>query len=399
MTRRRLILFRIATPLVVFALAELTLRYVLDARLRLDLAERKTLAAYQGKPWAQQYFKDLWSCASQSARASQGRYVRYVLQDINEDCATPTVNYTSRIRKTWNPELRPGATVYEIAMFGGSTMEGLGAIDDETIASQLSRLVNGSAGNNVIYHVTNYGVSGYTFTQSLIKLITLLRDGRHFDAVIFYGGDNDIDYAYNLGEVGALEEENMVRVRLEGGLGARISQFGREQINNCVLCLAGVVVARNIPGLRDYLSPTIVKLRDVFHFKRGQASEHDVETFAEAIARYYAQSHELLIKIAEAYHMQYLDVWQPSLMYETSYAPGEAMLAHMDSRLTDEKLRRLYTLTREAVTKLQLTGFADASHALGRRTTAAYLDAVHLSGDANGLVARAIYDVWKDGAR
>src|SRR5262245_5246193 len=262
MTRRRLILFRIATPLLIFALAELTLRYVLDARLRLDIAERRTLAAYQGKPWAPQYFKDLWSCASQSARAHQGRYVRYVLQDLNEDCTTPTVNYANRIRKTWNPELRPGVTVYEVAMFGGSTMEGLGAIDDETIASQFSRLANGPAGRNVTYHVTNYGVSGYTFTQSVIKLVTLLRNGHHFDAAIFYGGDNDIDYAYNLGAAGALEAEDMVRIRLERSAGERMAEFGREQINNCVLCLAGVVFVRNVPGLRDHVSPSLVRLRD-----------------------------------------------------------------------------------------------------------------------------------------
>ena len=85
-------------------------------------------------------------------------------------------------------------------------------------------------------------------------------------------------------------------------------------------------------------------------------------------------------------------------MYETGYAPGEAMLARMDTRLTDDKLRHLYALTREDITKLQLADFDDASHVLDHRTTAAYLDAVHLSGDANGLVAHAIYDVWKDGS-
>jgi hypothetical protein len=396
MTRRRLILFKIATPILIFVLAELALRYLLDVRFRLDLAERQTLAAYQGKPWAGQYFKDLWSCAGQSARAHQPRYVRYVLQDINEDCTTQTVNYANRVRKTWNPDSSPGAAVYEIAMFGGSTMEGLGAIDDETIASQFSRLVN-TPGGDVMYHVTNYGVSGYTFTQSLIKLVTLLRDGRHIDAVIFYGGDNDIDYAYNLGAVGALEAENMVRVRLEGSAGERITEFGREQINGCVLCLAGVVFVRNMPGLRDYVSPSLVRIRDALHFKRGQRDEHDVDRLADGIAQYYAQSHDLLSKIAAAYHLQHLDVWQPSLMYETRYAPGEAMLSRMDTRLTDDKLRRLYALTRENITRLQLADFDDASHVLDHRTTAAYLDAVHLSGDANGIVAHAIYDVWKDG--
>ena len=384
--------------MLIFVLAEMSLRYLLDARLRLDLAERQTLAAYQGKPWAPQYFKDLWSCAAQSARAHQPRYVRYVLQDINEDCTTPTVNYKARVRKTWNPEMRPGAAVYEIAMFGGSTMEGLGAIDDETIASQFSHLVNGPAANGT-YHVTNYGVSGYTFTQSLMKLITLLRDGHHFDAVVFYGGDNDIDYAYNLGEVGALEEETMVRVRLEGSASERVAQFGREQINSCVLCLAGVVLVRNVPGFRDHVTPYLVRIRDAFHFKRGQSSEHDVEAFADRIAQYYGQSHALLAKIADAYHLQYLDVWQPSLMYDSAYAPGEAMLARLDSRLTDPKLRRLYALTRENVTKLNLPQFDDVSHVLDHRRAAAYLDAVHLSGDANGVVARAIYDAWRGPAR
>ena len=246
MTRRRQVLYRIVTPLVVFLLAELTLRYVFDLRSRISLAERRTLAAYEGKPWAAQYFKDLGACASQSARAHRPRYARYVLQDINEDCSTRFVNYSGRVRRTWNPATPGGARVYEIAMFGGSTMEGLGAVDDETIPSHFSRLANAASPGDVLYHVTNYGVSGYTFTQSVMKLVTLLRDGRHFDAVIFYGGDNDIDYAYNLGEIGALESEDLVRTRLEGSIVDRIGEFGKEQLNACVLCLAGVILARTL---------------------------------------------------------------------------------------------------------------------------------------------------------
>jgi lysophospholipase L1-like esterase len=398
MSRRRQILFRLATPILIFVIAEVALRTLFDARLRLSVAEQRTMAAYRGKPWADQYFKDVLSCASQSARAHQGRYTRYVLQDVNESCATSTVNYASRMRKTWNPEIPAGATVDEIAMFGGSTMEGLGAIDDETIPSEFSRIVNRPAGP-VVYHVTNYGVSGYTFTQSIVKLTMLLRDGHHFDGVIFYGGDNDIDYAYNMNEVGALEDEGLVRTRLEGSVTQRIVEFGKEQANACVLCLAGVIFARNTPYLKDHLSPALVRLRDALHFKKGQSDEHDVVVAADGIAHYYADSHVLLAEIAQAYHMHYLDVWQPSLLYETGYGPGEEPLARMDSRLTDTKLRQLYALTREDVMKLHLTEFEDVSHVLDGRTSAAYLDAVHLSGDANGLVARSVYDTWKDGAR
>jgi lysophospholipase L1-like esterase len=396
MTRRRQILLRILLPLIVFLTAELLLRYVFDFRARLSLAERRTLAAYSGKPWAAQYFKDLAACASQSAHAHYPRYARYVLQDINEDCTTQFVNYSGRVRRTWNPTPPPGTPVYEIAMFGGSTMEGLGAVDDETIPSQLSRLLNASTADGTVYHVTNFGVSGYTFTQSLMKLVTLLRDGRHFDAVIFYGGDNDIDYAYNLGEVGALEAEDLVRTRLEGSVTQRLRAFGKEQVNACVLCLAGVILARNTALLADHLTPYLLKLRDLAHFKKGQADGNDVQPFASGIARYYGQSHALLESVADAYHVRFLDVWQPSLMYDASYAPGEAQLARMDTRLSDLKLRQLYKLTRDQVVALKLTQFVDVSHVLDGRHSAAYLDAVHLSGDANAIVARSVYDAWKN---
>ncbi len=131
-----------------------------------------------------------------------------------DECAAPGI-----------PPRPDGARVYEIAMFGGSTMEGLGAVDDETIPRTFPGSPTPSSPGDVVYHVTNYGVSGYTFTQSVMKLVTLLRDGHHFDAVIFYGGDNDIDYAYNLGEVGALESEDLVRTRLEGSVVDRIRRI------------------------------------------------------------------------------------------------------------------------------------------------------------------------------
>jgi lysophospholipase L1-like esterase len=394
MTRRRELLWKIITPLLVFALAELAFRFF-DVPMRMSIAERKTFAAYQGMPWAAQYFKDLADCAAQSRRHHQPRYSRYVLQDINEDCSTPTVNYANRIRKTRTPPDAPaGARVYEVAMFGGSTMEGQGAIDDETIASWFSTLANAAPGE-AIYHVTNYGVGGYTFTQGVVKLITLLREGRHFDDVIFYDGDNDVDYAYNLNEPGALEEEDLVRARLEGSLWDRLAQFGKTQLNHCVLCMGGVMLARNTPFIKDHVTPYFVKVRDAIHFKKGVASNEDVAPFAQQIADYYVQSHQLLARVAEAYHLRYLDVWQPSLMYETGYAPGEAMLARIDTRLTDARLRQLYTLSRDRTVAARLDNFLDLSHVLEGRSKAVYLDAVHLSGEGNRIVASRIFEAWK----
>jgi hypothetical protein len=395
MSRARTLAFKIATPLLMLLLAEAAVRYVFDIRGRLSVAARRSLTPYQGVPWADQYFKDLLDCDAQSARRNQPRYARFILQDINEDCATPTVNYANRLRKTWNPDqIAPGTAVKEVAMFGGSTMEGQGAIDDETIPSHFSRLANASGGGTA-YHVTNFGVGGYTFTQSVFKFLTLLRDGHRFDYVIFYDGANDIDYAYETGQVGGLFGEEILRTKLEGSFWDRLREGTKAQINACVLCLGGVVLVRRTPILRDYLAPGLVRLRDAVNMKRGQSEDGDVAPFADAIARYYTQSQQLLAKVADAQQVPHIEFWQPSLMFEDRYAPGEERLPTVDPRLTDERLRKLYALTRDGVVKANPPHFVDISHALDRRTQPCYLDAVHLSGACNGLVAQTIFEIWK----
>lgn len=393
--------FKIAMPVCILLLGELAARHLVNVRLRLAVAEQRTLAAYRDAPWAPQYFSDLVACASQTARAAQSRYARYVLQDINESCATPTINYADRHRRTWSPDPtgRPAVPVVDIGMFGGSTMEGLGAIDDQTIPSIFAHLANANAStggsSGPIYRVTNDGVSGYTYTQSIMKLLTLLRDGERFDTVVFYGGANDVEYAYEQGAAGALDEEDLVRTRLEGGPIAELEQFGKTQLNSCVLCFGALVLLRHAPFVADDIAPVLVKLRDRIHFKKGQRGDDDVEPRAAAIARYYAQSHALLVAIAHAYHLRLIEAWQPTLM-DGAYAPGEEVLARMDPRLTDAKLRRLYARVHDLVVAMRLDHFADLSRVLDDRTRAMYVDAVHVNGEGNRAVATELYKIWEE---
>jgi lysophospholipase L1-like esterase len=392
----RALTFTVMTPLLLLATTEFAARHLFDGRTRLAVAEQRTFAAYRNAPSAAQYFADVVSCASQSARAHEPRFARYVLQDINEDCTTPTVNYRNRLRQTWTPDRRTAVDdgyAVEIGMFGGSTMEGLGAIDDETIPSVFAQLANTSLPDGRTYHVVNYGVSSYTFTQSVFKFLTLLRDGHHFDNAIFDGGANDVEYAYDLGSVGALYGEDVVRTKVEGSFWDQAALITKEQINACVLCLGGLVLIRNAPLLKDHLPHTLVRMRDWLHFRKGQAGGDDVGPTAGAIADYYAQSHALLIAVARAYHVDILEFWQPTLMYD-GYAPGEAILANSDPRLSDDKLRRLYARARDATVVKHLDRFWDLSHSLDERPGAVYLDAVHVSGEGNRRVARQIYDIW-----
>ena len=239
-------------------------------------------------------------------------------------------------------------------------------------------------------------MGGYTFTQSVVKLLTLLREGRHFDTVIFYDGANDIDYAYENGEAGGLADERTVRVRLEGGVWEALREAGRQQINSCALCFGSVVLVRHTPWLKDHLTPSLVRLRDAVHSKERSGPGDELIAMAEGIAQYYARSHGVLEALADAYRVRHLEFWQPSLLYEDTYAPGERPLADHDPRLTDPTLQALYRRSLERVVGLNLGNFTDISHALAGRTEACYLDAVHISGRCNRIVAERIYGAWRE---
>ncbi len=77
----------------------------------------------------------------------------------------------------------------EIWMFGGSSVWGVGAPDDETIPSHVVGILNDSLG--IEAKVKNLGRRGYVSTQEIIYLMRELQAGRRPDAVVFYDGVND----------------------------------------------------------------------------------------------------------------------------------------------------------------------------------------------------------------
>ena len=404
MTRKKEIIFIIITLLLTLTLAEGFFRFFIERRNRLgNLEKRNTFEPYQNKPWVDQYFRDGKECSKQRAEAREetGTYVRYILHDLSHDCTTKSVNIALGMRKTWNPNpdsLVGDAKIYTLAMFGGSTMQGVGLPDDLTIPSHFSKLVNEAAKDNTVYIVKNYGVSSYTFTQSLIKLILLLREGERFDYVIFYGGTNDIDNAYDVGEAGALIGEKALKNRLEGGTSGQIREFFKRQLNSCGICRTIVIISRNTPILRDYVTPYLVRARDVIHFKEGKRKDdQEIVALAKDIAEYYAKSHELLDALSRAYDFKYAEFWQPALLYgEEQPVGGEKIILNIDPRLTDDKLKELYRLSRDKINSMRLENFHDISGALLLREKAYYLDAAHISDEGNKAVAEDIYAILKN---
>lgn len=405
MTKKKEIIFAIITLIIIVGIAEVGFRYFFSAKSRGYVLEVRTLSAYQNKPWVDKYFEDSIECSKQIDASEGGGsiFARYLMYDTLNSCATQYVNFDgkARTRKTWNPDfasLPNNAETRKIAIFGGSTLAGTGVADDFTIPSYFSKLANDEANARGVYYlVRNYGVSSYTFTHSLMKLILLLREGERFDYVVFYNGANDIDNAYEAGEAGALYNERGMRRKLEGGLAGELKEFAKAKINSCGICRAILIVSRNTPILRDYLTPYLVRLRRAVLFQEGQKKDdQEIAELARGIADYYIKSHELLDAISRAYGFKYAEFWQPSLIYGGEPVGDETRLFKSDNRLTDEKLKTLYHLTREYVRAVNPQNFYDISDALNGRQTAYYIDAVHIGADGNEEVAKKMFELIGD---
>ena len=109
-------------------------------------------------------------------------------------------------RHTWNLPAHQPVNIY---MFGGSTLWGIGARDDYTIPSFLSKMLTQAFPERI--RVTNYGTTGFVNTQEMILLIRELQRGCRPQIVIFYDGYNDTFSAFQNRIAGIpLNEDNRV---------------------------------------------------------------------------------------------------------------------------------------------------------------------------------------------
>ena len=92
--------------------------------------------------------------------------------------------YTT-IKGPYNTRLSSGERLNNsVWFFGGSTIWGTGASDQNTIPSYFHKLTG--------LNVYNFGESGWTSRQSLNELINLLNDGHLPSSIVFYDGVNDV---------------------------------------------------------------------------------------------------------------------------------------------------------------------------------------------------------------
>jgi len=144
--------------------------------------------------WGPEYFYEYWTALRNVAWHDYvyGRCCPYSGKYINID--------KSGLRRTWQPDIEEDSKALEIFFFGGSVGWGMGARDEHTIPSALSKLLNQSSSTRV--NVTNFSENGHCSTQEMLTLILALRQNKIPDIVIFLHGVNDCVSAFHQGLAG-----------------------------------------------------------------------------------------------------------------------------------------------------------------------------------------------------
>ncbi len=257
---------------------------------------------FDGAGWVDAYFREWWQITPRWEP-----YVYWRSRPFNGDFIQ--IGADGR-RRTWRPALvEPDA--FRILFFGGSTLWGLGARDDATIPSLVSRGLTEAAGRAV--DVVNLGELGYVSTQSLVLLMRELQAGRIPDLVVFYDGVNDVFSAYQSGRAGIPQNEyrrekefNLLRV--DGGRTGYLVAVAAYRVvqQSAFIRLAGRWV-----GLRQARAPSAPP--DTDGTGRLAAQVHAV----------YLRNLEMVQALAVQMGFEVLFYWQPSVFSKPLRSPHE----------------------------------------------------------------------------
>ena len=258
-------------------------------------------------------------------------------------------------------------------------MWGEGAPDTETVPSYLLREIERKFEGNVC--VINFAESAWTSTQNLIALIAEIQKEHIPDLVIFYDGVNDINVVFTSGK--RFTHANLAEFA---------TRFERAEPLHTRLM-------RN--------SQVTQVLYKYFERKKLDSGEpvlvfdKDASTLSEYIATTYIQNYKIVGALAEQYGFDYAFFWQPVIGY------GEKVLTPEEDKMLQKADATRIKLGKEAYGRMQfihsvydtispvlepLENFYNLSHLFDDTMNSIYIDFVHVTPEANQMVAAEMFD-------
>jgi lysophospholipase L1-like esterase len=370
--RRRRLLFSIIMVLVTLAAIEGGLKVLYALKDKGHLTPQKKaakIAAYANLDWPKEMFAE--------EDRLQPLFVPYIMWR-NQEFHGKYINVSpAGLRKTWNPPMNGNEKVKRVFCFGGSTTWGVGARDDFTLPSLLSKKLNQGATR---YVVANYGEKGFCLTQEVINLVLLLKQGNVPDYVIFYDGINEVMVGTRNGEPGSIFGEEIIRRQLyrrdkETLWRKIVNELRRTKIYRAILDLSRLTQPQQSQA--NIFSPQ---------------EEINMNRLADAIVKDYLRNIEVVKHLAPAYGFKYLFIWQPSPCTCKALTAEEK---NMVAAWKEKKMVRMYKLVYDKIQPIKLDHFHNISDMFDHKKESVFMSWAHLTERGNDQVAERLFTIFQ----
>lgn len=358
--RRRPLVVRILLAAVMLVVLNFTVGFIMSVRASNDRANDQQWAEttklwtkfYPDAPWK-------WDLGPDHQTCIRGHRVHAYIDYFLADCDRPTVHIKDRMRRTLTTADADDPTAVNVWFFGGSTMYGWGVRDEDTLPS---RFVEFAHSRGIPVKVSNFGLPAYVAWQETQVFEEKLATGDKPDLAIFYDGYNDVMRVW--------------------GMNSDKDDF------------AGT--------FDDYFDSVLKKVHDPYAPLTDDSAVHyiykwlsstprvpsrptgdEIEARATRAARVYAEAREHLQRLAHAYDVPVVNVWQPIRALQPTLMELDRWDMPQDAR-DFPGFADCYARTTD------LVAAGSASVQVVRNVTGnarpIWLDAVHVTGDGNGII-------------
>lgn len=302
--------------------------------------------------WYKQYCKEAKDIFSTFKWQPLGLWSapRYHGTYINIDKYNLRRTTSDRKQNLVNPKLK-------IYFFGGSTIWGWGARDEYTIPSRLLAIRS-----DVI--IENHSQLGYVSSQEVIAFIQSLKNASKPDVIIFLDGLNDMYSAFQSGIAGIEQNADARKQKFESST-VELNEFLKEKSN-----------------LFKFIKTNFCRTSKNMILKKI-----NYEKFARSIIDSYNQNVELVSKIALAYDIKPIFIWQPTIFDKRNLSKYEDKVLEVVSFW-----KQLHTSVKTIIQNegcLNQCVF-DMSDIFADEREPIYVDPWHYNERANDLIAKKI---------
>lgn len=276
-----------------------------------------------------------------------------------------------------------------IWMLGGSTTQGLGLRENETIPAHLNDLLEAAHSE---WRVLNLGQGGFNSTQELLLLMELLHAGYRPDAILCYDGINEVPFAGDIARTGAPGWEkhtakSSVISDMQGAESARaltlLTVTRWTKLDDLIVKAAARLTGRaGIPP-----APTA---------DRGGTSHPG--TNWDVVARRYLLNLNLIRAAGDQLGIPVLLYFQPTMQYEDHYklrTYSEYETTKLVTQMANNEFARreaLYAPDLEGLRKALEPSFHDIYDVFrGHDGETLYADPRHPNGEGTRIIAQRIF--------